>query len=584
MLRLINDNDRKKQIMNLYSSLYQTYLAESKCLSFFGSQPISMMKESILHVTEKRQCDNEFIYNLTAKLDGTRMLLFFHPLLDGNVVFIDRSLNLFEPILPYTYTRNYVCLFDGEMYEHVFFVFDMLYYNGFLCEYMFETRLRTLQELLISNRDSFTDKVISCFTEHTKIHIVPKLYMELKGFHTCIDNLYNFVMKYFSEYPLFQKIGLIFPLKFDGLIFTPRFTRYILADNWKYPGNILYKWKPVEHETIDFLLEQRLVKKTSTSKRSSRLIVGLVRGPNNNTAFLTDFSTNKYAVVKCSKDTIITSTNIYECAYCSNLKTFYVIRKREDKNYPNTLRTAKMIWKLIIDPININCIVPIILGCNYDCIDIPRWQSIACEMQSIIPFSDTVYNRFNKQNCKKGIYQEFEIRIGHNKKTYFDTNISHRHYKWLSLTLEHMNISYSCMEIIDVFDDQNLRTSYNGNSIQCILKHRQDSKDFNFHDIFGYDFRLSVSTEEAHVGLNDDFENLVNQSSNVIKKKKRRSYNFSPNFQIDMTEYTLSKAPNKTNFQVEIELKQFHYFAPLDELNNVIVFVLRNLYGRSELL
>jgi hypothetical protein len=51
-----------------------------------------------------------------------------------------------------------------------------------------------------------------------------------------------------------------------------------------------------------------------------------------------------------------------------------------------------------------------------------------------------------------------------------------------------------------------------------------------------------------------------------------------------MTEYTLSKAPNKTNFQVEIELKQFHYFAPLDELNNVVVFVLRNLYGRSELL
>jgi hypothetical protein len=79
----------------------------------------------------------------------------------------------------------------------------------------------------------------------------------------------------------------------------------------KYPGNILYKWKPVEHETIDFLLEQRLIKKTSTSKRSSRLIVGLVKGPNTNTAFLTDFSRNKYAVVKCSKDTIITSTYIY---------------------------------------------------------------------------------------------------------------------------------------------------------------------------------------------------------------------------------------------------------------------------------
>ena len=81
MLRLIEDVERKKHIMDLYSFLYQTYLDSSKCSLFFGSQPISMMRESLLHVTQKREIDNEYMYNVTAKLDGTRMLLFFHPLL-----------------------------------------------------------------------------------------------------------------------------------------------------------------------------------------------------------------------------------------------------------------------------------------------------------------------------------------------------------------------------------------------------------------------------------------------------------------------------------------------------------------------
>ena len=138
-LKLIEDDEKCKHILSLYSSLYQTYLDNSKLTAFFGGQPVSMMPESLLHITEKRQEDNEFLYNLTAKLDGTRMLLFLHPLLNSNAIFIDRSMSFYEPTTQYIYSYSSICLFDGEMYEHVFFIFDMLYYNGYLCDYDFET-------------------------------------------------------------------------------------------------------------------------------------------------------------------------------------------------------------------------------------------------------------------------------------------------------------------------------------------------------------------------------------------------------------------------------------------------------------
>jgi hypothetical protein len=67
------------------------------------------------------------------------------------------------------------------------------------------------------------------------------------------------------------------------------------------------------------------------------------------------------------------------------------------------------------------------------------------------------------------------------------------------------------------------------------------------------------------------------------RTKKRKTYNFSQNFQIDITEVTSSEASETTRFQVEIELKPFRYMIDTVELNRVVLFVLQNLYGKSEL-
>ena len=592
-LKRIDDDERRKHVLSLYSSLYQSYLDNAKLTTFFGGQPVSMMPESLLHITEKRREDDEFLYNITAKLDGTRMLLFLHPLLNSNAVFIDRSMSFYEPILEYIYSYNSICLFDGEMYEHVFFVFDMLYYNGYLCDYNFETRLSTLQELLVCNRDRFTDLVISYFTNSTKIHIVPKLYMEFKGFKDLTEttDLYTFVTNYFTNNPLLSTLGLKFPLSFDGLIFTPRFTRYILADNWKYPSNILYKWKPVKHETIDFILEKRLVRTASSSKRSKKLTIGIVEGyKKQRIAFQTDTKTNTYAIVTHDPSVIIDSSRVYECGYDNVRKHFYVIRERSDKtNRPNTIRTANSVWKLLVYSININSIMPLVLGkIKFTLIEcIPDWQKQSSELITVIPIRDSVINRFNRQNGTKGFVNEFEIRIGICKHTFFDAQIRYQHYKWLMQTLDSLGVEYNYNETVDVFDTDGLRTTY-GSTVSCVHKYKQDIKDYTVNSMFGYDFRISVCTEEYafsdamknNIGL-DEHKKLPNVT---FRTKKRRTYLFSQNFRIDMTEVHASKSPNTTVYQVEIELKEFRYFIDIEELNRVVLFVLRNLFGKSELL
>ena len=591
-LRVIECDIRRRHIMSLYTSLMNGYIDEHKLTTFYGSQPISLMPESIVHIVERRTNDQEFMYNLTAKLDGTRMLLFLHPSINGNIVFIDRLMTFYEPIHDFTYTCSAVCLLDGEMYDHVFFVFDIIYYNGFICEHIFETRLRTLQELLVMNRDRFTDTVISVITATTKIHIVHKLYMEIKGFKEEIlvnNDLYRFVCDYFSDNPVLKNIGLVFPLRFDGLIFTPRFTKYILADNWKYPGNILYKWKPVHHETIDFVLEKRTLGSYKQSNRGTTTI-GIVEGLHGtNVPFLIDVKKKQYAIIEHNDDIIINSSNVYECRYDTTTKRFVVVRLRNDKfKHPNNLRTAKCIWNLLNNRVNINCIKPLILGHQnvIQCEEIPEWQKSVLQLTEVVSVKDTLIHRFNRQNGCGGITQEFEVRMGHCTTKGFDTYIRYSNYRWLKQTLDTLNVPYITSNSIDVFEN-NTRTSYD-TTVRCITKHKHDIKDYHTSDKFGYDFRIAVSTEEnvynESIHNNIGFDKHLKLPGTTMRNKHRFSYSFSQNFQIDMTEFTTTPQSKVTYYQVEIELKQFRFFIDNNELNNVLMFVLHNLYGKYGIL
>ena len=150
-----------------------------------------------------------------------------------------------------------------------------------------------------------------------------------------------------------------------------------------------------------------------------------------------------------------------------------------------------------------------------------------------------------------------------------------------------MKISYSYFETVDIYDRDGIRTSY-GSSVSCIRKYKQDVKDYNVNTIFGYDIRASVCTEEYAccdaIKNNIGLEEHKKIKDITYRLKKRRTYSFSQNFQIDMTEVVTSISNRSVLYQVEIELKEFHYVIDIDELNRTILLVLKNLFGKSELL
>ena len=166
--------------------------------------------------------------------------------------------------------------------------------------------------------------------------------------------------------------------------------------------------------------------------------------------------------------------------------------------------------------------------------------------------------------------------------------MNYEHYKWLSQTLDSMKVESNFIESVDVFDSDDTRTTYLcGNGVSCIKKYQQDIKEYLLNAMFGYDIRISVCTEEQmfsdavkrKLSL-DEHKHLPNVRFRI---KKRKTYHFSQNFQIDITEVTTSESLNTTCFQIEIELKPFRYTIDIDELNRVLFFVLQNLYGKSEL-
>ena len=575
-LKSIESNEEKCAIMECYVLLFKSFMSTTDASKFYGSQPVSMMPESLLYVTQRRESDGEFLYNVTPKLDGTRMLMLCHPMLK-KIIFIDRCLNFYESMSTYTYNNSTTCMFDGEFFMDVFFVFDILYYNGFICSYIFDVRLETFQQLIVSNRDRFTDTVISHFTKCTGIRIVPKLYMELSGFNKSLDHnsfdLYTFITTYFTNYALNKELNLIFI--FDGLIFTPRFTRYILTGNWKYPFNILFKWKPVERESIDFVLNNNIGRKII-----SKYMLGCVDTYKSRVVFQTDKRNKKFAIIDNPNHfkLKIDGATVYECVFNTKTEHFDIIREREDKyDRPNSLRTALSVLKLIQLKLNINEIITCINGSAIpvENTQIPQWQRNSYELKNIIEPIDSVISRFNNQNGNRGVFNEFEIRIGRYNYPFYDTEIQQKHFNWFVQTLESLQIPFVNSETIDYFDDNGFR--YCLEKKTCIKKYQQDIKNFIVADTFGYDFRVSVATEES-------FSNIHFDKKTNYRKKKRKTFNYNKNFNIDTTIFYTSKSPEVARFQIEIELKTFRNIIDSDELNTVILFVLRNLNGRSEIL
>lgn len=210
---------------------------------FIGVQPktlelINLISTSIINITDN--------YCVTDKADGERYLLYVHT--DKKVYLINNRLSIKYTGLSHNTTKTII---DGEYITknkngeemNLFAAFDIYYLKGEnvskypLIKETGKTRLNLMKEFI---KDGFTKEI------NNNMIIKAKDFYHKKIFKDAKKILENFKNK--DDY------------KIDGLIYTPinlPVGGYAEDDQPKLSGswNRVFKWKPPEENTIDFLLK-----------------------------------------------------------------------------------------------------------------------------------------------------------------------------------------------------------------------------------------------------------------------------------------------------------------------------------------
>tara|TARA_B100001559_G_scaffold218273_1_gene183066 strand:+ start:8212 stop:9165 length:954 start_codon:yes stop_codon:yes gene_type:complete len=266
---------------------------------FPGCQPISIEREHF-GILEKNN------YVVCEKTDGTRYMMIAIQYGTRKVcVFINRALEMFVEPLNFRMAVFKGTILEGELYNNEFMIYDCLMTcgevvgnQGFLerldhCE-------KTVKKAMVLRTDSITLKV--------------------KTFHLHRD-FREFMDKYLPTVK--QEV--------DGLIFTPINEPIRIGTH-----NTMFKWKPRNKNTIDFL-----VKKGPTAETP-----GCVPGEYVWRLYIQEkgkhFFESSIPVEKMSDYKWLKSGDIVECMYVNweNGPVWWKpIKKRKDKTFPNSRRT-----------------------------------------------------------------------------------------------------------------------------------------------------------------------------------------------------------------------------------------------------
>ncbi|RCN32592.1 mRNA capping enzyme, catalytic domain protein [Ancylostoma caninum] len=123
----------------------------------------------------------------------------------------------------------------------------------------------------------------------------------------------------------------------DGLILQPVDAPYT-------PGrsDIVLKWKPPSHNSIDFRLQiRKVVKEGELPQHIGYLYVQHANEP--------------MATMKATKKLLPYDNKIIECTFDNGQWIF--MRERTDKSLPNSLKTAQSVYNSMINPIDKNLLI-----------------------------------------------------------------------------------------------------------------------------------------------------------------------------------------------------------------------------------
>lgn len=226
---------------------------------FVGPSPISLQLENIQPIEVNSSPYNiRKNYTVTDKADGIRKLLYVSKEKDGKVYLIDQNMNVQYTGLKTDKRELFGSLFDGE---HIINNKLGEFYNVFACFdiYMRGTEdVRSLPFYETSNpkvRHAIMTKSIKELNENyekkstTAVKITTKRFFIGEG-----DEIFERCRTILSDVEANK-----FEYVTDGLIFTPadKGVGGETVSNVKKTWEAMFKWKPPEYNTIDFLVSTK---------------------------------------------------------------------------------------------------------------------------------------------------------------------------------------------------------------------------------------------------------------------------------------------------------------------------------------
>ena len=265
---------------------------------FPGPQPISIEHKHfpVLKGAEYLVCE---------KTDGERYMMVALTY-DGKrkCVFVNRAFNMFEVPINLKKSAYDGTILDGELYDDTLMVYDAVWVNG---ESVWN---RNLNERLDAAR-SVMKSIIYMKSDQYRL--------KCKTFHQMRD-----FGKFMDEYlPTVQQ-------KIDGLVFTPVNEPIRIGTH-----ETMFKWKPQEKNTVDFLMKREPSRETPGFKPGApawRLYVQ----EKGKLFFESEIPFNRMDDEPWFEDGAIV-----ECKYITWESPMWwrPIKRRTDKTYPNNRRT-----------------------------------------------------------------------------------------------------------------------------------------------------------------------------------------------------------------------------------------------------
>lgn len=393
--------------------------------------------------------------------------------------------------------------------------------------------------------DSIKDRVV-LYNNTKSGYLQTLLSRQRKEFYTMLMN------KYDKKVNIFTKKSL----ELDGLIFTAEDTLYTIG-SWNKLLSSQYKWKPVEQQTVDFLMRKI---------RNQESTVQLFISKKGKTE---PFQINyKNVIVNVPNSVVDNTVGEFSIDPSGN---FVFKELRPDKKVPNSLRTVLNVINSFKNPVNINELhyflhIPS-LG-KKDLEKVLNYSSKTKLLQCASYYkglstlqkeeSDIIQDMINKSFEANDL--ELELRLGKLDK-FFNPKLSKDRFDVLLLKAEQLKFNKNIDKFVDVYINK-IRTRYLYTEefkryvlFESIVKNRIQNLDLSTESFLNNDIRVAFSSETKIKEYNESGEAFSKERFSFTEPNNlfRLDFTIIENGVFENRIFIKNEKSSKT-YQVEIEI------------------------------